>query len=143
MSPGSLAAYGLQSGDSEAADHILCCADFRHADSTVVVVPDPFLEGLDFQIRPNPSAGEAELALHLPFSGAFLIDIFDISGRLIGRPLGNEWQAVPQGTSRFGWKPVNFKGRSLPPGAYFVRLRSRYAWGGGTTTLKWTILQTK
>ncbi|MBU1699653.1 MAG: endonuclease/exonuclease/phosphatase family protein [Candidatus Eisenbacteria bacterium] len=141
MAPGNLAAYGLQSGDSEAADHLLCCVDFHHPDSGSVVVPDPFLTGLDFQIRPNPSAGEAGLALHLPHAGSFVIDIFDITGRRVSRPFGPEWTIAPEGTSAFSWKPMSLDGDLLRPGTYFVRLRSRYAWGGGTTTFKWTHLR--
>ena len=130
----------MQSGDSEASDHLLCCADFHLPDSGGVN-PEPVFMKTKLQILPNPSAGHANLALHLPQSGSYLVEVFDITGRKISQPLGSGWTSLSEGTTYFPWSPLTFEGDRLEPGTYLVKLRIRNPQGGKTVTTKWTYLR--
>ncbi len=82
-----------------------------------VDVPEPAqASDPDMRISPNPTNGLMRLDFVLPRSGRVKIHVFDVQGRLLERPVDQEFQA---GTHRSIW---NAKGNG--PGLFFVRFEA-------------------
>ncbi|MEO1450489.1 MAG: hypothetical protein AAFV07_13245, partial [Bacteroidota bacterium] len=72
---------------------------------------------LPFSITPNPIRAHAILQFSLPAADLVWVECFDLQGKMIPtHSLGH----LPAGTQYQPWKP-----QSLPPGLYFMRLRTR------------------
>lgn len=70
---------------------------------------------------PNPFNAELEIRFNLPRSERIVVEVYDISGRLM-RTLSND--ILPAGVHRLHWNGENDTGRSVSPGLYLIRLIS-------------------
>jgi len=66
--------------------------------------------------RPNPTAGAVHFTLELLRSAEVTIEIFDVRGRLVDRPVDH--LRLPIGPAALRWQPGG-----IAPGTYFVRAR--------------------
>jgi hypothetical protein len=140
MTPDSLLAHGLQEGDSQVSDHLLCCADFRPADSADVSPYDPIAGRIHLRVVPNPSRGPARLAIVMPRPGDLRLDILDASGRRVGsRSTG--LVSLPENPPLIPWDLELKEGAWLAPGVYHIRLRVRDALGEREAWGKWILLR--
>jgi len=71
---------------------------------------------------PNPSAEGMNFEFRTPGDAPARAEIFDVAGRLVSRPLGD--QLLPGGTHRFHWDGRDVTGARAAPGVYLVRVRS-------------------
>ena len=70
--------------------------------------------------NPNPMRGQGEVAFSLPVSGKALIAVYDALGRRVRVLLDEE---VRVGSHRVRWDALDDRGRLLPSGVYFLRLK--------------------
>jgi endonuclease/exonuclease/phosphatase family metal-dependent hydrolase len=139
--PDTLAAHGLQSGDSGASDHLPLCIDLRSADPSESTDAGGGSGGLRLRVGPNPAASGATLAADLPAAGDLQVEVCDAAGRRLALPLGAAWVHHGAGPWSFAWNGDDDDGRRLPPGTYFVRLRVRGAGGELMDVRKCSILR--
>lgn len=90
--------------------------------AAVDVVPQVTFEPM-LRLGPNPTTGLTRLDFVLPSAGRVTIDVFDVQGRMIARPVDREFAA---GAHRSSWNAAPHG-----PGLYFVRFH-----GGGRTTTR-------
>jgi hypothetical protein len=76
---------------------------------------------------PNPFAGETAIRFRLARAGRVVLVVTDARGRTVRRLVDREF---PAGYSEVRWDGRDGGRRDLPPGVYFVRLRT----GGGVRT---------
>jgi subtilisin family serine protease len=80
--------------------------------------------GLTASVAPNPARGTVSLTLSVARAGPLTVRVFDRNGRLV--------RTVYQGTGepgnyRWQWDLTDAKGERIPPGVYFLRLRTEGA----------------
>jgi hypothetical protein len=140
MSPDTLAALGLQSGDNAAADHLPVVVDLRagsyHDSSGVDLGTRPHLF-----VAPNPAISGVTLTAALPEPAQFRLEVIDVTGRVVAHPGGTGWIARGAGLWTIGWNERNDEGRRVAAGSYYVRLRVRGAMGETLHTEKLTVLR--
>ncbi len=68
---------------------------------------------------PTPARDRVELSFSLPSKGRLSIDLFDVSGRVIGRHL---IEAKESGVHRWVWDTRDSQGRKVPSGVYIARV---------------------
>lgn len=140
MSPDTLAAHGLQSGDNEAADHLPVVVDLRagsyHDSSGVDLGTRPHL-----RIAPNPAISGVTLTVALPEPAEIRLEILDVAGRAVAHPGGAGWTGRGAGLWPLGWDERNDEGRRVAAGSYYVCLRVRGAQGETVYTEKLTVLR--
>ncbi len=73
----------------------------------------------DLRSFPNPCRDTNTLSFSLERAGPVRLSVFDVMGRRVRTFAGDQWAA---GTHRLDWKTIDENGRTLPPGAYFVKL---------------------
>ncbi|HMB68698.1 MAG TPA: T9SS type A sorting domain-containing protein [bacterium] len=93
----------------------------RGDSSATAVAPVDARRLLELQVAPNPFGGATTVSYDVPDAGSARLTVHDVTGRLI-RTLG-------EGTPLFGrqvstWNGRDDRGRRVPAGVYFVRLRS-------------------
>jgi subtilisin family serine protease len=69
----------------------------------------------DFSIGPNPACGNITFSLSLPSSAIVDLCIYDVSGRLIAKPVFGQ---IAAGNHEFGWNP------GISTGVYFYSLNT-------------------
>jgi hypothetical protein len=77
-------------------------------------------EGVELRGRPNPFARATRIGFALPREQEVSLEIFDVAGRRV-RTLASGLLA--EGTHTFAWDGRDERGRPLPAGSYFCRLR--------------------
>ena len=65
---------------------------------------------------PNPSTGPVELTLQLERAAQVSVRVFDVTGRVVARPIADEW--LHAGLNVRSWRPTG-----LPSGVYHIRAR--------------------
>jgi hypothetical protein len=68
--------------------------------------------------RPNPSVGEASVALTLSAAGRARVAIFDVGGRCVATLFDG---AAPAGTLALRWNGRNGRGGAAASGIYWIR----------------------
>jgi hypothetical protein len=78
-------------------------------------------EDWDVSVHPNPGHGVVTVRYGLPTAGQAEVQVIDTAGRIVRRATlggersaGREWQ----------WQGRADDGREMPPGIYFIRVRS-------------------
>lgn len=71
------------------------------------------------RVSPNPSPGSCRVAYRLARAGAVVVQVHDISGRLVRRLLSGVY---PAGDCSFVWDGRDDAGRELPGGVYLTRI---------------------
>jgi len=82
---------------------------------------------------PNPSHGAVALAVTAPADGEQVLDVLDLSGRVV-RHLSGGWR--PRGARSLTWDGRGADGSRLPAAVYLVRLRA----GGNVAATRVTLL---
>ncbi len=139
--PDTLAAYGLQSGDSGASDHLPICVDLRTPSPSESTDTEPNSGAPRLLVAPNPAVSGVSLSANLPAPAEILVEVCDAAGRRVAFPLGTDWVRRGAGPWSRVWSGLGDDGRRLAPGIYFVRLRVRDARGESVDTRKWSILR--
>jgi aminopeptidase N len=97
-------------------DWIICeiefVGDVRGGDQLRVWLP---------QNHPNPFGAETWIGFHLESAGPARLDIYDLNGRWVTRLLDGPRVAGP---ARVRWNGLDARGRRVPPGVYYCRLRA-------------------
>ncbi len=83
---------------------------------------------------PNPANPGTVVSYVLARDGVVDLDVYDLSGRLVGR-LGGGWHSA--GIQRVYWDGRDVAGRAVPSGTYLVRMRA----DGATFTRKLSLVQ--
>jgi len=73
-----------------------------------------------FAARPNPTAGQTEIAFVLPVDSRVTLHIYDVAGRLV-RTLAEG--LTPAGIHRASWNGTDDRGRTARSGIYFAKLQ--------------------
>ena len=81
-------------------------------------VPKKFLVSPNY---PNPFNPSTSIDIETISSGKLLVNIYDISGRLINTLMNKSTNA---GYHSVRWNGQNLKGESMPTGIYFVQVES-------------------
>ena len=81
--------------------------------------PLPTAAALDLTAAPNPFNPLTVLSFEMPTAGRVSLEILDVRGRRVARPIDGELPAGPQ-TVR--WEARDQAGRALPSGVYLARL---------------------
>jgi flagellar hook capping protein FlgD len=81
----------------------------------------PPLAGLRLLAEPNPSRGAITFAVESDASGAQVLEVHDVAGRMVRR-LSSGWQEG--GARRVAWDGTDASGGRLPAGIYLVTLRA-------------------
>jgi len=81
------------------------------------VVPTRSVLGRNY---PNPFNPQTQIPFSLAKSGEIVLNVYDARGHLVRRLASGEFGSGPH-TVR--WNGLDNKGRSVPSGTYFVRLR--------------------
>ena len=66
----------------------------------------------------NPSGGNLRVSYGLPSGGPVRLEVFDVQGRRVAM-LANAFASA-------GWHEIQWNGRAVASGLYFMRLSSRY-----------------
>jgi len=94
--------------------------DFRTSGSVIGVFgPDGAPVARLGRIAPNPARGAVQVAFELPGRVQLRLDVYDVRGRHV-RSLARELA----GSGARTWDGTDAQGRRVPPGLYFVELRS-------------------
>jgi hypothetical protein len=72
-----------------------------------------------FAARPNPSAGQTEIAFVLPADSRVTLHVYDVAGRLVRTLVDG---TMPAGVHRAGWNGADDRGRAARSGLYFAKL---------------------
>jgi hypothetical protein len=100
------------------------------ADTLTILAPTGILPAISgaatLSVSPNPSAGACIVRLRLPAAGPYLLELRDISGRLVLRSSGN---------GRAGLQHVSLPAESLRAGVYLISLQSP---GVSARPVRWT-----
>ncbi|HEU4365608.1 MAG TPA: T9SS type A sorting domain-containing protein [Candidatus Krumholzibacteria bacterium] len=83
---------------------------------------------------PNPLHGSTRIAYAVPASGVVSVEIVDVRGRVVARPVDRRHDA---GSHEVVWNGRSDAGQALPSGVYFARLVSAQ----GTRVVKLTLLR--
>jgi choice-of-anchor B domain-containing protein len=70
---------------------------------------------------PNPSSGRVELAVELPAAGSADVEVLDLAGRALRALHRGD---APAGVLTLAWDGSDGRGRPVPAGLYFVRVRA-------------------
>jgi hypothetical protein len=84
--------------------------------------------------RPNPFAGSTEITFSLPKAAAVRLVVFDVAGRAVRTLVDGETGA---GIHRTAWNGTDDRGRPVPAGTYYARIRT----AGLERTLPITLLR--
>jgi len=119
MEPSTLAAYGLQAGDTpDASDHAPRVGDF----ALITGTPSPPVLARGARLLPNvpnPFNPRTELRFSLPQPGRVRLDVLDARGRHVATLLDAE---RPAGTQQVTWTGTDSAGRGVASGVYRVRM---------------------
>ncbi len=80
----------------------------------------PALAGIHLRAEPNPSRGAVSFAVESDASGAQVLEVHDVAGRMVRR-LSSGWQE--RGMRRVVWDGTDAMGSRVPSGVYLVTLR--------------------
>jgi len=131
MSPGELAAAGLDADDTRlAADHLPVVVDFTEA-GILAVTPGVPRGEVVIGVAPNPARVSATVSVELTAHRSLTVAIHDVAGRLV-RSLRDGLER-PAGRVEMRWDGRDDAGRDVPPGVYFARVRAVDASGRATT----------
>ena len=132
MRPATLAAYGLQAGDTPtASDHNPRVADLVLTTSTNA----PALAArLDLQVAPNPFNPSTTVSFELESPRRGALEVFDVNGRHVRTLLAGELAA---GRQTVTWDGRDSEGRAVASGVYLVRLRA----GDASTARKVSLVE--
>ncbi len=83
-------------------------------------IPPPPVRLYLSQSAPNPSSGSTLIPFGLPGRTAVQCDLFDVGGRLVRRLVA---ETLPAGHYEITWDGRDDRGRRLPSGVYFCRLK--------------------
>lgn len=87
------------------------------------VAPTPRLaEAALLPNYPNPFHGETTFRYEAPVGALVSVTIYDVRGRLVARPL--DVRSNPDHDGLIQWNARDDRGRELPSGVYFVKLRA-------------------
>lgn len=75
----------------------------------------------ELRISPNPARGNITFGISLVSPGWVELEVYDIAGRLVSRPLAG---AMSVGRHTVSWNGRSEDGVALDPGLYFARLRT-------------------
>ena len=118
MTAGTLAAYGLQAGDTEdASDHAPVVADFSVGGTTSV--SDAVVPSMHLTARPNPFATSTTITFDLTVSTRISVDVFDVTGRHV-RHLGSG--ELSEGRHAMAWDGTDKSGALTEPGVFIARV---------------------
>jgi hypothetical protein len=83
----------------------------------------PFIPNVSalLQNYPNPFNPATEIVFDLARASAVTIQVFDVSGRLVATPVNGP---VAAGRHRVAWIGTDARGRDVPSGIYFYRMRA-------------------
>ena len=141
MSAATLAAAGLQAGDSElASDHAARVADFSLA-AGLSAVPGPPSGAAWARLlanAPNPFNPSTRLRFALEREGTVALAVYDARGRLV-RDLGAHTLAA--GEHAVAWNGRDETGRAAASGVYYVRLVGEGGTGRIVATRAVTLLE--
>jgi hypothetical protein len=89
----------------------------------LVGVPLPALSAFRLRVsaEPNPAHGSVALRVESDAAGERVLEVFDLSGRLVRR-LSSGWEEG--GARSVRWDGTNASGRRVPAGVYVARLQS-------------------
>ncbi|MGH7740880.1 MAG: FlgD immunoglobulin-like domain containing protein [Candidatus Eiseniibacteriota bacterium] len=87
----------------------------------VTAVGNPAPLGLHLRLSPNPSSGVATVAFSLDQPGHVVLEIFDVSGRVVRRLAAGNFSADDH---QLSWDSRDDAGVRVKSGVYFARLRS-------------------
>jgi len=141
MPPDTLAAYGLQSGDSGASDHLPDLYRSPHASPSESTDTEPKSGALRLLVAPNPAVSGVSLSANLPAPAEILVEVCDAAGPPGRIPARNELGASWGGSMVARLERPGRRRTSPGAGTYFVRLRVRDARGEAVDTRKWSILR--
>lgn len=161
MSPDSLAAHGLQAGDSAVSDHLIHVADFHPAPSGqggggsdsggTVGRSDAGSDsggtsgqpgaGFEFTVLPNPSRGVLEIRAVADRPTRFRAELVDPSGRHAVSLFGGSERAVSPGQTILSWAGADEGGRSLPSGLYLIRVWGEDERGSFRRCGRWMLMR--
>ena len=96
----------------------------------VIAVPDA--PQILRQNRPNPFRASTTIDFETERDARIVIEISDVQGRFIR---GRIWENATAGPHSYDWNGRDWKGRSVPSGAYLCRMQS-----GQTTRTKTMVL---
>jgi hypothetical protein len=77
--------------------------------------------GWNVSVGPNPGRGMVTVRCHVPSPGHAEVQVFDTSGRVVHRAA---IEGDPSGVSEWTWHGMTEYGTEMPPGIYFIRVRS-------------------
>ncbi len=106
-------------------------ACIRSIHDVVGVPATPTFGSLELRLSPNPATGPARIEYTLPQPGHVRINVYDVRGRLVARPV-DEARAV--GRPATVWNAEGTNGR-VAPGIYFVHIEA--AGRSATQRLVW------
>ncbi len=69
--------------------------------------------------RPNPSAGQTDIAFMLPVDARVRLNVYDVSGRLVRKLIDGP---MPAGVQSARWDGTDGRGRKARSGVYFTKL---------------------
>jgi len=72
-------------------------------------------------VDPNPGRGSVTVRYNVPAADPAEVQVFDTAGRIVrSAPLGGDRSGVPE----WQWHGLGDDGTEMPPGIYFIRVRS-------------------
>ena len=100
----------------------------EYASVLSIDAPDPtaspvvsVASGLELEVSPNPSRGDATIRFATARDGEVCVDVFTVSGRRVATPYAG---TTERGARVVTWDGHDAKGRTVGSGVYFVRLRA-------------------
>src|SRR5580765_4336513 len=121
----------LIGGSFQSLAGVPCSGIAMLVSSDRLAVAPPQLRDLALEIAPNPSRGPLAFRYDLPRAGPVRIDVFDVEGRRVARPLDAIQSAGPH---ELRWDALD-RGHARTAGVYFVRLGT----SGRVITRRWVI----
>ena len=82
------------------------------------LLPKTFYVGPNY---PNPFNPSTTIDIQTVFDGEFLVNVYDISGRLINTLMNEN---LASGFYSIKWNGQNYIGESMPTGIYFIQVES-------------------